>query len=243
VCPTEGPPGERAARSPPQPPAEVCRAVPAIGSGGRTEGEPPPGVTTRPTLDTYRPPPLDTGRCGASAPAAPATAAEPAPAASSSAETAPSQAAQRPVGTAKTQVDKAYEYGAPGPDSYDCSGLTQTATGRGASNCRTPAGVSPRWARGSHGPTCGRVTWCSFYEPVSHVGIYVGDGQMVDAGSEETGVSQRTVEWRATTSPAGSPDPVRPPRPPAQRRAGRSGGTFRTPKTSRSATRAALSPH
>ena len=33
-----------------------------------------------------------------------------------------------------------------------------------------------------------------FYEPVSHVGIYVGDGQMVDAGSEETGVVQRSVD-------------------------------------------------
>jgi hypothetical protein len=26
------------------------------------------------------------------------------------------------------------------------------------------------------------------------VGIYVGDGQMVDAGSEETGVAQRSVD-------------------------------------------------
>jgi cell wall-associated NlpC family hydrolase len=33
-----------------------------------------------------------------------------------------------------------------------------------------------------------------FYEPVNHVGIYVGDGQMVDAGDESTGVSQRTVD-------------------------------------------------
>jgi cell wall-associated NlpC family hydrolase len=33
-----------------------------------------------------------------------------------------------------------------------------------------------------------------FYEPVSHVGIYIGDGQMVDAGSEETGVAQRAVD-------------------------------------------------
>jgi cell wall-associated NlpC family hydrolase len=33
-----------------------------------------------------------------------------------------------------------------------------------------------------------------FYEPISHVGIYVGDGQMVDAGNEETGVSERPVD-------------------------------------------------
>jgi hypothetical protein len=33
-----------------------------------------------------------------------------------------------------------------------------------------------------------------FYQPVSHVGIYVGDGQMVDAGDESTGVVQRSVD-------------------------------------------------
>jgi cell wall-associated NlpC family hydrolase len=167
-------------------------------------------VTTRPTLDTYRRPTpghrplrrLGTGLLtGAAAslaitlaPAAPATAAEPAPAASSSAETAPSQAAQRAVDSAKTQVDKAYEYGAAGPDSYDCSGLTQTAYREGGielpHSSRSQSEMGTPVARADLRP--GDLVF--FYEPVSHVGIYVGDGQMVDAGSEETGVSQRTVD-------------------------------------------------
>jgi len=121
-----------------------------------------------------------------------ATAAETAPAASSTA--APSAAAQTAVDTARAQIGKAYQYGAAGPDSYDCSGLTQYAyraagielphSSRGQSELGTPvdrANLQP-----------GDLVF--FYEPVSHVGIYVGDGQMVDAGNEQTGVSQRTVD-------------------------------------------------
>jgi len=92
------------------------------------------------------------------------------------------------------QVGKPYEYGAAGPDSYDCSGLTQYAyraagielphSSRSQSEMGTPVD------RASLQP--GDVVF--FYQPVSHVGIYVGDGQMVDAGTEETGVVQRSVD-------------------------------------------------
>ena len=165
-------------------------------------------VITRPTLDTYRPAPagrsdlrrLGTGLLTGAAASltivltpATATAAEPAPASSQS-ETAPSSAAQTAVDTARAQVGKSYEYGAAGPDSYDCSGLTQYAyrsagielphSSRSQSEMGTPV------ARADLRP--GDLVF--FYEPVSHVGVYVGDGQMVDAGSEETGVSQRTVD-------------------------------------------------
>jgi cell wall-associated NlpC family hydrolase len=165
-------------------------------------------VTTQPTLDDYR---LRSGghsplrRLGAGVLAgaaasltialspATATAAEPAPAATSS-ETAPSAAAQTAVDTARAQVGKAYEYGGSGPDSFDCSGLTQYAyraagielphSSRSQSELGTP--VSREELRP------GDLVF--FYEPVSHVGIYVGDGQMVDAGNESTGVSQRSVD-------------------------------------------------
>jgi cell wall-associated NlpC family hydrolase len=122
-----------------------------------------------------------------------AVAAEPAPASSSTAP-APSEAAQKAVDTARGQVGKPYRYGGAGPDSYDCSGLTQYAyraagielphSSRSQSEMGTPV------ARADLQP--GDLVF--FYEPVSHVGIYAGDGQMVDAGSEETGVSQRTVD-------------------------------------------------
>jgi cell wall-associated NlpC family hydrolase len=166
-------------------------------------------VTTRPTLDAYRPRTAErrslrrlgsgvlTGVAAAltiTLSPATATAAEAAPDSSSGAETAPSAAAQQAVDTARAQVGKAYQYGAAGPDSYDCSGLTQYAyrsagielphSSRRQSELGTPV------ARADLRP--GDLVF--FYEPVSHVGIYVGDGQMVDAGSEETGVTQRTVD-------------------------------------------------
>jgi cell wall-associated NlpC family hydrolase len=166
-------------------------------------------VTTRPTLDAYRlrtPGPRPLRRLGAGlltgtaaslaivlSPAT-ATAAEPATASSSSTAAAPSAAAQTAVDTARAQVGKPYEYGAAGPDSFDCSGLTQYAyrsagielphSSRSQSEMGTPV------ARADLQP--GDLVF--FYEPVSHVGIYVGDGQMVDAGSEETGVAQRSVD-------------------------------------------------
>jgi cell wall-associated NlpC family hydrolase len=186
----------------------MCCAVPVTGRGGRTEGEPPPVVTTRPTLDDYqlRTPThrplrrLGTGLLAGTAASlaivvAPGTAAaEPASSSSSSSAPASSAAAQTAVDAARAQVGKPYEYGAAGPDSYDCSGLMQHAyraagielphSSRSQSEMGTPverADLQP-----------GDLVF--FYEPVSHVGIYVGDGQMVDAGSEATGVSQRTVD-------------------------------------------------
>jgi cell wall-associated NlpC family hydrolase len=119
-----------------------------------------------------------------------ATAAE----AASSSTAAPSSAAQTAVDTARAQLGKPYEYGGAGPDSYDCSGLTQYAyraagielphSSRSQSEMGTPvdrANLQP-----------GDLVF--FYQPVSHVGIYVGDGQMIDAGNEDTGVVQRTVD-------------------------------------------------
>jgi cell wall-associated NlpC family hydrolase len=121
-----------------------------------------------------------------------ATAAE--PAATTSSQAAPTAAAQTAVDTARAQVGKAYEYGAAGPDSFDCSGLTQYAYGAAGielpHSSRSQSEMGTPVDRADLQP--GDLVF--FYEPVSHVGIYVGDGQMVDAGSEETGVSQRTVD-------------------------------------------------
>jgi cell wall-associated NlpC family hydrolase len=120
-----------------------------------------------------------------------ATAAE-----TASSTAAPSSAAQTAVDTARAQLGKPYEYGGAGPDSYDCSGLTQYAyraagielphSSRSQSETGTPV------ARADLRP--GDLVF--FYQPVSHVGIYVGDGQMIDAGNEETGVVQRSVDMQ-----------------------------------------------
>lgn len=82
---------------------------------------------------------------------------------------------------AATQLGKPYRWGATGPGSYDCSGLTSWAFRQ--------AGVTlPRSS--SQQATVGRtVAWNDLqpgdlvflYNPISHVGIYAGDGVYIDA--------------------------------------------------------------
>jgi cell wall-associated NlpC family hydrolase len=121
-----------------------------------------------------------------------ATAAEPTPAATSA--PAPTPAAQAAIDDARAQVGKAYAYGGNGPDAYDCSGLTVHAYR--AAGIELPrrsadqATVGTPVARADLQP--GDLVF--YYEPISHVGIYVGDNQIVHAGTEATGVTYESVD-------------------------------------------------
>ena len=85
------------------------------------------------------------------------------------------------VSFAKDQIGKPYVWGATGPDSFDCSGLTQAAW--------KAAGISlPRttWDQVKAGTTVaadkalpGDLVF--YYDDISHVGIYVGNGNVVHA--------------------------------------------------------------
>ncbi|WP_051515751.1 C40 family peptidase [Candidatus Blastococcus massiliensis] len=109
----------------------------------------------------------------------------PAPAAASAPAPAPAQVA---VDTARAQVGKAYQYGAAGPDRFDCSGLTQYSYRAAgielphSSKAQSEMGVTVHPYEMQPGDLV------FFYSPVSHVGIYIGDSKMVHAGSESTGV-------------------------------------------------------
>lgn len=125
----------------------------------------------------------------------PATAAAAEPAAAPASQPAPAPApAQVASDTARQQVGKAYEYGGNGPDSFDCSGLTAHAYR--AAGIELPrrsadqATVGAPVARADLQP--GDLVF--YYEPISHVGIYVGDGVIVHAGTESTGVEYTTVD-------------------------------------------------
>ncbi|MEI4273763.1 C40 family peptidase [Klenkia sp. LSe6-5] len=127
-----------------------------------------------------------------SAQAAPA--AVTAPAAPASGVVAPTPATQVAVDFAMAQVGKAYAYGGNGPDAYDCSGLTTQAY--------AAAGVElPR--RSADQATVGTPVDRSallpgdlvfYYSPVSHVAIYIGDGQVVHALNSSTGVVTGSVD-------------------------------------------------
>ncbi|WP_366139812.1 C40 family peptidase [uncultured Modestobacter sp.] len=94
---------------------------------------------------------------------------------------APNVAAQVAVDTALAQQGKPYVWAGAGPNSYDCSGLTQYAfAAAGVSlphSSRMQSTMGTPVARADLQP--GDLVF--FYDPVGHVGIYIGNGQMVHA--------------------------------------------------------------
>jgi cell wall-associated NlpC family hydrolase len=86
------------------------------------------------------------------------------------------------------QVGKAYSYGAAGPNAYDCSGLTMRAWGM--------AGVGLPHSSGAQQGSGTRVSESElqpgdlvfYYSPVSHVGMYIGNGLIVNALNPGAGV-------------------------------------------------------
>jgi peptidoglycan DL-endopeptidase CwlO len=89
--------------------------------------------------------------------------------------------AAKAVAYAKAQVGKPYQYGASGPSSFDCSGLTMMAWAQ--ANVSLPHSSSAQYSatrRISSGELQpGDLIF--YYSPISHVAIYVGGGQQVAA--------------------------------------------------------------
>lgn len=89
---------------------------------------------------------------------------------------------------AMAQVGKRYVYGAMGPDSYDCSGLTMRAWGAAGvglpHSSRAQQGSGTRVAESELQP--GDLVF--YYSPVSHVALYLGNGMIVEARNPRAGV-------------------------------------------------------
>ncbi|HEU4514275.1 MAG TPA: NlpC/P60 family protein [Nocardioidaceae bacterium] len=92
------------------------------------------------------------------------------------------------------QVGKAYVWGAEGPDSYDCSGLTLMAWAQ--AGVSLPHSASAQMSSGTPVSQSelqpGDLVF--YYSPVSHVGIYIGNGQIVDAANPSSGVRVAPVD-------------------------------------------------
>ncbi|WP_338699649.1 NlpC/P60 family protein [Streptomyces sp. Q6] len=108
--------------------------------------------------------------------------------------------AAKALAFAKAQEGKPYVWGATGPDSYDCSGLTQAAW--------KAAGISlPRttWDQVEFGTTVplsdiqpGDLVF--FYDDISHVGLYLGDGMMIHAPKPGAYVREESIYYDGTSS-------------------------------------------
>lgn len=111
---------------------------------------------------------------------APAAVVEPAAA---PVQAAANSAAAAAVAAALSKEGSRYVYGAAGPSSFDCSGLTSWAWAQ--------AGVSiPRTSRGQSGLQSVPLDQLqpgdlvTYYSPVSHVAMYIGDGMIIHASTE-----------------------------------------------------------
>ncbi|MFD8013971.1 NlpC/P60 family protein [Streptomyces sp. NPDC058955] len=94
---------------------------------------------------------------------------------------APTGRASAAISFAHAQLGKPYVWGATGPSAYDCSGLTQAAwRAAGVSLPRTTytqINAGRRVSRSELAP--GDLVF--FYSGISHVGLYIGGGQMIHA--------------------------------------------------------------
>jgi len=113
----------------------------------------------------------------------PALASPAAPAATAARVAAPNQVAQVAVDTALAQQGTPYAWAGAAPGGFDCSGLTQYAFQAAGialpHSSRAQATMGTPIAQADLQP--GDLVF--FYSPVSHVGIYIGNGQMVHAPS------------------------------------------------------------
>jgi cell wall-associated NlpC family hydrolase len=89
---------------------------------------------------------------------------------------------------ALAQVGDAYVYGAAGPSAFDCSGLTMMAWAQ--AGVGLPHSSSAQFSTGPHIAESdlqpGDLVF--YYSPISHVGMYIGNGMIVNAENPSSGV-------------------------------------------------------
>ena len=93
------------------------------------------------------------------------------------------------VAYAMAQVGDAYVYGAMGENAFDCSGLTMRAWAQ--AGVSLPHSSGAQYGSGPHIAASdlrpGDLVF--YYSPISHVGMYIGNGMIVHAANPGTGVA------------------------------------------------------
>lgn len=118
---------------------------------------------------------------------------------------ADSKAAQAAIAYAQQQLGKPYKWGAEGPDSFDCSGLTLRAWEAGGRSLT-------HYSRAQYQETSrvpveelapgDLVFFGSSEKTIHHVGLYVGDGKMIEAPRTGLDVRYSSI-YRSSLLPYG----------------------------------------
>ncbi|PIM67427.1 glycoside hydrolase [Streptomyces sp. JV178] len=108
--------------------------------------------------------------------------------------------AAKALAFARAQIGKPYVWGATGPGSYDCSGLTQAAwKAAGVDLPRTTydqvnAGTTVALSAARPGDLI------FFYDNIGHVGLYIGNGMMIHAPKPGAYVREESVFYDGESS-------------------------------------------
>ncbi|MEE1758926.1 C40 family peptidase [Streptomyces sp. SP18BB07] len=108
--------------------------------------------------------------------------------------------ATKALAFARAQIGKPYVWGATGPGSYDCSGLTQAAWK--AAGVDLPRTTYDQVEAGTTVPLAdakpGDLVF--FYDNIGHVGLYIGNGMMIHAPKPGTYVREESVFYDGESS-------------------------------------------
>ncbi|MFH8453077.1 NlpC/P60 family protein [Streptomyces fungicidicus] len=119
---------------------------------------------------------------------------------SASADSSYAAKAEKAIAFARAQIGKPYVWGATGPGSYDCSGLTQAAWK--AAGVTLPRTTYDQVDAGTTVPVSqaqpGDLVF--FYDDITHVGIYIGNGMMIHAPKPGAYVREESVYYDGESS-------------------------------------------
>ncbi|MGH3591444.1 MAG: NlpC/P60 family protein, partial [Pseudonocardiaceae bacterium] len=102
---------------------------------------------------------------------------------------------------ALTKQGSAYVWGGDGPITFDCSGLVKWAFEQaGMPGLPHSAEEQARMGRSVDRPDLRPGDLIALYSPISHIGIYVGDGFYVNAPQSGDVVKVVPVPWRQVTA-------------------------------------------
>ena len=89
---------------------------------------------------------------------------------------------------AMAQIGKPYVYGGSGPNSYDCSGLTMAAWGHAGVSLPHSSSAQQGYGTPVSASQLQPGDLVFYYQPASHVGIYIGNGMIVNAENPSAGI-------------------------------------------------------